>query len=143
MAVLSACQPQGLSKQELIARGDRICKQTAEKLGPLFAGLFPTGNETPAASEAAGAMNEAAGLVRREAESISRLEPREELEDEFRPIVSGLDRSAELTEESARLASEGDTEGYLEKLQEANRADQDTRDLMVEFGFTDCAAASE
>lgn len=141
-ASMAGCQSEGLTKQQLVARGDQICKETAEELNPLFAKLFPTGNETPAASEAASSMNQAAELVRREADSIGRLRPEQDLQEEFGRIVAGLRESARLTEESARIASQGDTEGYLEKLQEANRSDQDTRDLMVKFGFRDCAGAS-
>jgi hypothetical protein len=140
--VLAGCEEQGLTRQQLVSRGDRVCKRTAERLNPLFTKLFPTGEETPPAPEAAPTMNEAARLVRQEAEALSRLEPQEQLEDDFRPIVRGLREGAGVLEESARLASGGDTEGYLAKLQEANRVDQDTRDLMVEFGFTDCGGAT-
>lgn len=139
--VLAGCQEEGLTRQQLVSRGDPICKQTAEKLNPLFAKLFPTGEQTPPAAEAAPTMNEAARLVRQEAEALSRLEPQEELRDDFRPIIRGLREGAGVLEESAQLASGGDTEGYLKKLQEANRVDQDTRDLLVEFGFTDCGGA--
>lgn len=139
---LSSCRPQGLSKQELISQGDQVCKATSEELNPLFAKLFPTGNETPAASDAAPTMKKAAELVRKEAESIKSLGPSEGSETEFAAIVRALERSARLTEESAQIASQGDTDGYLEKLQEANIADQDARDLMVEFGFEDCAGAT-
>lgn len=140
-AVLGSCQSEGLTKQELVSRGDPICKKTSEELGPLFASLFPTGNETPSAAEAAPTMQKAAELVRKETEDLTRLQPQREHADDFTDIERALERAARLTEESARLAAEGDTEGYLEKLQEANQADQDARDLLVEFGFRDCAGA--
>lgn len=140
--LLAGCEEEGLTRQQLVSRGDQVCKQTAEKLNPLFAKLFPTGEETPPAAEAAPTMNEAARLVRQEAEALSRLEPQAQLRDDFRPIARGLRESAGVLEESAKLASGGDTEGYLEKLQEANRVDQDTRDLLVKFGFSDCGGAT-
>lgn len=128
-----------LSKAELISQGDAICAETEEKLAPVFGALFPTGSETPPASEAAGPMRTAATELRAEYNEFSALEPPEADREKFDAILEKFDLAVKDVEKSAELAEAGDTEGYLTNLEAANSTDAESRELMKEYGFMTCA----
>jgi hypothetical protein len=128
-----------LTKAELISQGDALCAGVEEELAPVFGELFPTGSETPPASEAAGPMRVAADALRREYVEFSRLAPPEEDQQRFDAILEKFDAAVKDVEKSADLAAGGDTEGYLKALEAANGSDAESRDLMRDYGFDTCA----
>src|SRR5687768_9480823 len=112
-----------LSKTALIEAGDAICLRALEDTEPLFAELFPTGSEMPAADDAAGPMGKAAQILRREHDDLAALRPPSGDEDVFDEIVERFDDAVREVEKSAARASDGDTDGYLQALEHANEVD--------------------
>jgi hypothetical protein len=135
-AMLGACGGSDAGRADVIARGDAACAEAAGKLDPIFGELFPTGSETPEAKVAAEPMSQAAAIIREEANVFAGLATDDAA---FTPIREGVDRVADTIELSATKARAGDTDGYLQALEQANEVDAETREDMKAYGFTTCA----
>lgn len=137
-AVGGACGDDGLGREELVARGDAICAETERETGALFGKLFPTGSETPPASEAAPIMREALALLEAEADELAALDPAEDVE-RYESAVAGFRDAVAAFETSVELAEKGEDEAYLQELQKANEVDAGSRETFKSLGFSTCA----
>ena len=148
MAVTAACggsKPSssgGLSHAELIRSGDSICQKTSDQVTPIFAELFPSGNETPPAAKAAPALTQASGIFRTEFTELSSLKPSPSDAKKFTAAMDSMRATVEAGESTAAKANAGDTNGYLQQLQHTNELDEQTRKVMDKLGFKTCGTGS-
>lgn len=128
-----------LTADALAAAADGACIEAGEQLGALFADLFPTGNELPPADEAAPIMAEAALVVARYADTITALKPPLEHQADWLEIERRTRQLDRLIQRSADAAADGETDGYLTVLGEANGVDLETRPLFESVGAVACS----
>src|SRR5215210_7378488 len=120
----------GLSKSELVAKGDAICarvnKQIAKEPDP----------KTAADLER---------LARRTAEisgpaikDMEELEPPGELEDEFETFLKSLKRQRDLTQQIGEAAGDGDTAKVQRIGADAQKAQAEYNRVSAKIGFEQC-----
>jgi len=128
-AIVAGCGG-GLSKSELVAKGDAICarvnKQIAKEPDP----------KTAADLER---------LARRTAEisgpaidDMEALEPPGELEDDFETFVASLKRQRELTQQIGEAAGDGDTAKVQRIGADAQTAQAEYNRVSAKIGFKQC-----
>jgi hypothetical protein len=120
----------GLSKGELVAKGDAICarinKQIAKEPDPKTAkDLERLANRTVELSDPA-------------IEDMEALEPPSELEADFEKFVASLKRQRDLTKKIGAAAGEGDTAKVQEIGADAQKAQDEYRRLTGKIGFKEC-----
>jgi hypothetical protein len=120
----------GLSKGELVAKGDAICarvnKQVAKEPDPKTAeDLERLANRTVEISDPA-------------IKEIEALEPPGELESDFDKFVASLKRQRDLTEKIGGAAAEGDTAEVQKIGAQAQKAQDEYRRLTGKIGFKEC-----
>ena len=127
---LAACGGDSLSKSELVAQGDAICKrvndQIAKEPAPKTAGdIEALAKKTLEISDPA-------------IDDMEALEPPGELEKDFDKFVASLREQRELTEQIGDAAGSGDTAKLGEIATEAQRAQAEYRQLSDKIGFKEC-----
>jgi hypothetical protein len=120
----------GLSKGELVAKGDAICarvnEQVAQEPDPKTAGdLQRLANRTVEVSGPA-------------IEDMEALEPPGELESDFDEFVASLKRQRELAGKIGAAAAEGDTAEVRRLGAQAQKAQDEYRRLTGKIGFKEC-----
>jgi len=126
---LTACGG-GLSKSELVAKGDAICKRIntrmAKQPDPKSAkDLQRLANKTVALSDPA-------------IDDMEELEPPSELEADFDRFVASLKRQRDLTRKIGEAAGEGDTAELQKVGADAQKAQKEYRRLSGRIGFKEC-----
>ena len=126
---LTACGG-GLSKSELVAKGDAICKRIntrmAKQPDPKSAkDLQRLANKTVALSDPA-------------IDDMEELEPPSELEADFDKFVASLKRQRDLTRKIGEAAGEGDTAELQKVGADAQKAQKEYRRLSGRIGFKEC-----
>jgi hypothetical protein len=120
----------GLSKQELVAKGDAICKrintQMAKEPDPKSAAdLQRLAKRTVELSDPA-------------IDDMDALEPPSDLEDDFKKFVASLKRQRDLTKKIGDAAGKGDTAEVQELGGQAQKAQDEYRRLTGKIGFKEC-----
>ncbi len=120
----------GLSKDELVAKGDVICKRVntrmAKEPDPQSAGdLERLAKRTVAISDPA-------------IDDMEALEPPSELEADFKKFVASLKRQRDLTKQIGDAAAAGDTAKIQKVGVDAQKAEQEYRRLTGKIGFKEC-----
>ena len=130
LLVLVAACGGGLSKQELVAKGDAICKrvntQMAKEPDPKSAAdLQRLAKRTVELSDPA-------------IDDMEALEPPSDLEDDFKKFVASLKRQRALTKKIGDAAGKGDTAEVQELGGRAQKAQDEYRRLTGKIGFKHC-----
>jgi hypothetical protein len=130
---LAACGG-GLSKGELVAKGDAICKrvnaQIAKEPEPKdAAGLQKLAEKTVAISNPA-------------IEDMEALEPPDELADDFKKFVALLEQQRDLTKQIGDAAGKDDTTKIQQVGTEAQKAQTEYRKLSDKIGFKECGGGN-
>ncbi len=120
----------GLSKGELVAKGDAICarvnEQVAQEPDPKTAeDLERLANRTVEISDPA-------------IKDMEALEPPGELESDLDKFVASLKRQRDLTKKIGAAAAEGDTAEVRRLGAQAQKAQDEYRRLTGKIGFKDC-----
>ena len=120
----------GLSKQELVAKGDAICKrintQMAKEPDPKTTeDLQRLANRTVELSDPA-------------IDDMEALEPPSDLEADFKKFVASLKRQRDLTKQIGDAAGNDDTAKVQEIGADAQKAQDEYRRLTGKIGFKEC-----
>src|SRR5215210_3402637 len=124
----------GLSKSELVAKGDAICarvnKQIAKEPDPKTAAdLERLAKRTVEISGPA-------------IEDMEALDPPSELEDEFEKFVASLKRQRDLTKQIGAAAGAGDTAKVQRIGADAQKAQAEYASVTKKIGFKECGGRS-
>jgi hypothetical protein len=120
----------GLSKDELVAKGDAICKRVnarmAKEPDPQSASdLELLAKRTVALSDPAIA-------------EMKALDPPGELQPDFKRFVASLRRQRDLTKQIGDAAGAGDTAKIQKVTADAQKAEREYRRLSGKIGFKEC-----
>ena len=130
---LAACGG-GLSKGELVAKGDAICKrvnaQIAKEPEPVnIADLQKLAKRTVEISDPA-------------IEDMEALEPPDELKQDFGKFVASLKQQRDLTKQIGAAAGAGDTAKIQQVGSDAQKAQTEYRRLSDKIGFKECGGGN-
>ena len=129
LLLIAACGG-GLSKGELVAKGDAICarvnKQVAKEPDP------------KTAKDLERLANRTAELSAPAIKDMEALEPPSELEADFDKFVASLKRQRDLTKKIGATAGAGDTAEVQKIGTQAQRAQDEYRRLTGKIGFKEC-----
>ena len=120
----------GLSRDELVAKGDAICKRVNTRMA-----------KEPDPQSAADLERLAKRTVQISDPAIhdmKALDPPSELEADFKKFVASLKRQRDLTKEIGDAAAAGDTAKIQKVGADAQKAEQEYRRLTGKIGFNEC-----
>ena len=130
LLVLVAACGGGLSKSQLVAKGDAICKRINTRMAKepdpkTTADLQRLAKRTVELSDPA-------------IDDMEELEPPSDLEDDFKKLVASLKRQRDLTKKIGDAAGKGDTAEVQELGAQAQKAQDEYRRLTGKIGFKEC-----
>ena len=122
-----------VSAEELISRGDELCREGQERFEQIQ-------GETPAnADEAHEQTEELVAVADAELSELREMRPPEELRDAYDRYLESRGEALDLLERGRDAAANGDAKAYAEAQTEL-AADQDARvELAREIGFSVCS----
>ena len=126
---LAACGG-GLSKSELVAKGDAICKRVNARIA-----------KQPDPQSAADLKRLAQRTIKvydPAIDDMKALDPPSELESDFKKFVASLRRLRDLTKRIGDAAGEGDTAKIKHVSTDAQKVQQEYRRLTGKIGFKEC-----
>jgi hypothetical protein len=129
LLLVAACGG-GLSKQELVAEGDAICKRINTRMAK-----EPDPKTTKDLQRLADRTIELSDPA---IEDMEELAPPSELEADFKKFLASLKRQRNLTKKLGAAAGEDDTAQVQELLGEAQKAQDEYRRLTGKIGFKEC-----
>ena len=134
LLLLAGCGGDGLSKQELVAEGDKICsrinKQIAKEPDPKSAAdLERLAERTVELSDPA-------------IKDMEALEPPDELEKDFAAFVKSLKEQRDLTKQIGEAAGAGDNEKIQKIGTDAQKAQAGYQKLADKIGFKECGGGN-
>jgi hypothetical protein len=120
----------GLSKDELVAKADAICKRVNQRMAKepdpkSAADLERLAKRTVAISNPA---------IR----DMEALEPPDELKADFKKFIASLKQQLDLTKKIGAAAAKGDTAGIQKVGADAQKAENEYRRLTGKIGFKEC-----
>ena len=129
LVVVAGCGG-GLSKSELVAKGDAICKRINTRMAKepdpkTTADLQRLAKRTVELSDPA-------------IDDMEALEPPSDLEDDFKKFVASLKRQRDLTKEIGDAAGNDDTAKVQDIGTKAQKAQDEYRRLTGKIGFKQC-----
>jgi hypothetical protein len=137
--LLVSCSSGGserLTKEELIAQGDAICKTMSDKAGSIGTDLAnPTAVNMPQWADALGQL---LPIFQDMASQLKELSPPEADQDAWDQIIAGLDQEVAALEKAKNAADGGDATGMTSALMEMSSVDAKTTKLTADYGFTQC-----
>jgi hypothetical protein len=130
---LAACGG-GLSKSELVSKGDAICKRVNDRVAkepePVNAeDLEKLAKRTVEISDPA-------------IDDMEALEPPDELKEDFDKFVASLKKQRDLTEQIGEAAGAGETAKIQSVASEAQKAQEEYRKLSDKIGFKECGGGT-
>jgi len=129
LLLVAACGG-GLSKSELVAKGDAICKRINTRMAK-----EPDPTTTKDLERLADRTVELSDPA---IEDMEELEPPSELEADFKRFVTSLKDQRDLTQKLGAAAGEDDTAKVQELLGDAQKAQDEYRRLTGKIGFKEC-----
>ena len=124
----------GLSKSELVSKGDAICKrvndQVAKEPEP------KTAKDLQALAEKTVEISDPA------IDDMEALEPPDELKKDFDAFVASLKKQRDLTKEIGDAAGAGDTAKIQQLGADAQKAQEEYRTLAGKLDFKECGGGS-
>jgi outer membrane murein-binding lipoprotein Lpp len=134
LLLLAGCGGGGLSKQQLVAKGDKICqrvnKQVAKEPDPKSAADL---------ERLAQRTVEISGPAIKDMEA---LEPPDELQKDFDAFVASLKEQRDLTKQIGQAAGDGDNEKIQKIGTQAQKAQAKYQKLAAKIGFTQCGGGN-
>jgi hypothetical protein len=130
LLLVAGCGGGGLSKEELVAKGDAICKRVNTRMA-----------KEPDPKSAADLQRLAKRTVEISDPAIKdmeKLEPPSELESDFENFLASLKRQRNLTRKIGEAAGEGDTAKVQQIGADAQSAQEEYRRLTGKIGFKQC-----
>ena len=130
LLLVTGCGGGGLSKEELVAKGDAICKRVNTRMAKepdpkTAADLERLAKRTVEISDPA-------------IKDMEKLEPPSELESDFENFLASLKRQRNLTKKIGEAAAEGDTAKVQQIGADAQSAQEEYRRLTGKIGFKQC-----
>jgi len=123
-----------LTKPELIAKGDAICRDSRESYKRVY---DPVSEEVPD-------VDYSKELVRNSTEAVrgfNRLKPPKSLERAFGKYVGSREQVNQWDIDALRAAEEGDEVAYREAREDRNDTEDDRKVLAEEVGFKECSGS--
>jgi hypothetical protein len=130
---LAACGG-GLSKAELVKRGDAICKRVNDKVAKQ--------QEPTTADDLAALARETVKISDPAIDDMAALEPPDELKNDFDAFVASLKKQRDLTEQIGNAAARGDTVKIQQIATQAQKAQAEYRKLSDKIGFKECGGGN-
>ena len=129
LLLVAACGG-GLSKQELVAKGDAICKRINTRMAK-----EPDPKTTKDLKRLADRTVELSDPA---IDDMEALEPPSELEDDFKKFVASLKDQRDVTKKLGAAAGKDDTAKVQELLVDAQKSQDEYRRLTGKIGFKEC-----
>jgi hypothetical protein len=130
---LAACGG-GLSKSELVSKGDAICKDVNDQVSK---------EPDPTNTQDLAALAKKTVTISDPAiDDMEALEPPGELEKDFNAFVASLKKQRDLTQQIGDAAAKGDTAKIQSIATEAQKAQDEYRKLSDKIGFKECGGGS-
>jgi hypothetical protein len=130
---LAACGG-GLSKAELVKKGDAICKRVNDQVAKQ--------QEPTNADDLAKLAKETVKISDPAIDDMDALEPPDELEKDFDKFVASLKQQRDLTKQIGDAAAKGDTVKIQQIANEAQKAQAEYRKLSDKIGFKECGGGN-
>ena len=132
-----------LTKEELIAQGDAICKKYRERFNEIdFPNADPTSSETSdeVLDQFGDALDEGVALFRDQIGELRDLNPPEDFEDGYNGAMDGLASAVDSLEEAADAAHDADRDKLRAALAESERHGEGADKVARDYGFKVCGA---
>lgn len=133
--ILACGDDGGLTKEEFISQGDRICARLAEESNAL-----ETPEDLPGAADFLG---EAIPLAEAARNRLDDLDPPDDGDDVKEALLAGIDGAISGAEEAREAAESGDQEAFEAALAEAEEAGDSADEEAQEYGFEECGSDEE
>jgi hypothetical protein len=130
LVLLVAACGGGLSKKELVAKGDAICKRINTRMAK-----EPDPKSTKDLQRLADRTVELSDPA---IDDMEKLEPPSELEANFKKFVASLKKQRDLTKKIGAAAGQDDTAKIQEIGAQAQKAQDEYRRLTGKIGFKEC-----
>jgi hypothetical protein len=130
---LAACGG-GLSKSELVAKGDAICKRVNDQVAKE--------PEPKTAKDLQALADKTVEISNPAIDDMEALEPPSELEKDFDAFVASLKKQRDLTKKIGDAAGAGDTAEIQKLGADAQKAQDEYRRLSDKIGFKECGGGS-
>jgi hypothetical protein len=124
----------GLSKSELVAKGDAICKRVNRQVAKE--------PEPKTAADLQGLAKKTVEISDPAIDDMEKLEPPDELEKDFAAFVASLKEQRDLTKQIGDAAGAGDTAKIQRVGAEAQKAQEKYRKLSDKIGFKECGGGT-
>ena len=124
----------GLSKSELVAQGDAICKRVNTRMAKE--------PEPESAADLEGLAKKTVEISDPAIKDMEALEPPDELADDFGKFVASLKKQRDLTKQIGDAAADGDTAKIQQVGTEAEKAQTEYRRLSDKIGFKECGGGN-
>ena len=124
----------GLSKSELVANGDAICKRVNARMAKE--------PEPKSAADLEALAERTVEISDPAIDDMAALEPPGELEQDFDEFVASLREQRDLTKQIGAAAGAGDTAKLEEVGAAAQKAQAEYRKLSVKIGFKECGGGN-
>jgi hypothetical protein len=130
---LAACGG-GLSKAELVKKGDAICKRVNTEVAKQ--------QEPTDAADLAALAKKTVKLSDPAIDDMEALKPPDELEKTFDAFVASLKKQRNLTKDIGDAAAKGDTAKIQQVATDAQKAQTQYRKLSDKIGFKECGGGT-
>jgi hypothetical protein len=124
----------GLSKEELVSKGDAICKRVNDEIAKE--------PEPKTAEDVQALARKTVEISDPAIEDMEALEPPSELEKDFDAFVASLKKQRNLTKEIGDAAGAGDAAKIQELGADAGKAQEEYRTLSGKIGFKECGGGT-
>jgi hypothetical protein len=124
----------GLSKSELVAKGDAICKRVNDQVAKE--------PEPKTAKDLQALADKTVEISNPAIDDMEALEPPSELEKDFDAFVASLKQQRDLTKKIGDAAGAGDTAEIQKLGADAQKAQDEYRRLSNKIGFKECGGGS-
>jgi hypothetical protein len=124
----------GLSEDELVSKGDAICKRVNDEIAKQ--------PDPQTAEDLKGLADKTVQISDPAIKDMEELEPPGELEKDFDAFVASLKKQRDLTKEIGDAAAAGDTAKIQQVGADAQKAQQEYRRLAGEIGFKECGGGT-
>jgi hypothetical protein len=124
----------GLSKSELVAKGDAICKRVNDQVAKE--------PEPKTAKDLQALADKTVEISNPAIDDMEALEPPSELETDFDAFVASLKKQRDLTKQIGDAAGAGDTAEIQKLGADAQKAQDEYRRLSDKIGFKECGGGS-
>jgi hypothetical protein len=135
--LLAACGgTERLTKEQLIAQGDAICKDASTKADPIGNGLGEPSTET--LSQWGDALGQLLPIYEDLVGKLKALNPPEADQATWEKITGGLDQVVQSVKAAKDAAASGDLAGFQTAFTAIVKASGESGQLAADYGFQEC-----